>query len=56
MNGLKKYLLAVAATLTVQTGVVIWWASALTTRVGYLDREVVKVGDRLADHVDGHRP
>jgi len=51
LNGLKKWVLGSAVTLTValvmQCGVLIWWASSLTTRVHYIERDVAKLGQRV---------
>jgi len=44
LNGLKKYLVGVAVTLTttllVQSASLIWWASAITERVKFLEKSV----------------
>jgi len=50
-NGLKKYLVTHAATwvvaILVQSALLIWWASALNTRVYVLDRDVQKIDARV---------
>jgi len=50
-NGLKKYLVTHAASLVVvillQSAALIWWASALNTRVHVLDRDVQKIDGRV---------
>jgi len=52
MDGLKKYLIGVAVSLTIvlatQTGVLVWWCGEINTRVEYLDRDVAKNDKRLA--------
>jgi len=50
-NGLKRYLVTHAASLVVvilvQSAALIWWASALNTRVHVLDRDVQKIDGRV---------
>lgn len=52
-NGIKKYLGRHAASLLValliQSGALVWWASALTTRVNYIERDVQKLCLRVLD-------
>ena len=51
LNGLKRYLvgtaIAVTTALLMQTGALIWWTSAINTRVNYIERDVTRVSDRV---------
>lgn len=62
-NGLKKTLwgfaISISIPLLLQTGVLIYWAGAITTRVDFLDRDLTKVEKRVtgicnkvSDHIE----
>lgn len=50
-NGWKKHLwgsaLLIVGWLMLQTFGAVWWASQITTRVEHVEREVIRVGDRV---------
>ncbi len=52
-NGIKKYLGRHAASfvfaLLVQSGALVWWASAITTRMNYVERDVQELALRVRD-------
>lgn len=59
-NGLKTYLgkLAVRMTLVllVQSAGLIWWASAITTRMSHVERDVQRVESRVFALEKGPKP
>jgi len=51
VNGLKKYLVGVAVTVTAallgQSMALVWWAATITTRVEYVEKAVDGLDDRV---------
>ena len=47
MNGIKKHLWAIIFALVGQTMAAVWWASAINTRMGYVERDLDRCGDRV---------
>jgi hypothetical protein len=51
VNGLKRYLIGVAISLTTalvfQSMALVWWAGTITTRVDYVEKAVGGLTDRV---------
>lgn len=51
LNGLKRYLIGVAISLTTalacQSTVLVWWAATLTTRVEHVEKDVDGISGRV---------
>jgi hypothetical protein len=60
LNGLKKYLVGVAVAVTVailiQSASLLWWASAITVRVEFLEKGMDAVSARVERIETGHKP
>lgn len=50
-NGMRRLMLAVAASvavpLLIQSGALVWWASNLTTRINYVERDLERCSQRV---------
>lgn len=50
-NGLKRYLVGLGISLTMalllQTGTLIWWASNLSTRMQFAERDIQRIDVRV---------
>jgi hypothetical protein len=60
LNGLKRYLISVAASITVaivcQTGALLWWAGAITARVECMEKNVDAISVRVHQMETAHEP
>ncbi len=58
LNGLKKYLVSVAATLTVailcQTVTLAWWAATVNTRLGYCEKHLDQLSAQVHEMESTH--
>ena len=50
-NGMKRYLvgvgIAVTTSILMQSACLIWWAATITTRMGYVERDVARLTVRM---------